>query len=81
LVPIANAGENISEPSFRIDGIEPGGADRRVSCCNTLAASIGTGEQITTKRNTAQGILGNVVVDLRSAIVEGRVRATRRLSV
>ena len=44
-VVIVGAGEHVSEPSLRIDIVEPRGLDQRIRHGGAPAAAIGAGEQ------------------------------------
>jgi hypothetical protein len=80
---IGDPGQDIGEPSLRIDVVELGGLDQREHDRGTLAAAVGAGEQpcLTAQRDAAQRPLGGIVAQANAAIVEERVNASSRLSM
>jgi hypothetical protein len=69
---IGDAGEDIGEPSLRIDIVELHGLDQGVDDGSALTAAIRAAEQpcLAAERDTAQRDLGSVVRQAEPAIVE-----------
>ena len=69
---IGDAPEDITQVSERVDAAQLAGFDQTVDRCGAGAAAVGAGEQpvFATKRDTAQGVFGTVVIDLQPAVVE-----------
>ena len=69
---IVDAGEDIGEPSLRIDVVEARGLDQGVDHGGAVAAAVGACEQpcLAAERNAAQGPLGGIVGEADTPIVE-----------
>ena len=77
---VGDAVDHLAQIGFRIEAVELGGFDERVSRGGALAAGIGAGEQIVlaAERERADGALGGVVADLQGAVIE--IARERRLA-
>ncbi len=71
---VGDAGENIAQPSLRIDTIELGGFDQRVGNGSRFSAPVRAHEQVVfaPDRYAAHAAFGGVVVDAETAISEIR---------
>lgn len=68
---VGDEGEDVVEPSLRIDISEPGGLDEGVEDDGALTAAIGAAEQpsLAAKGHTAEGALSRVVGEATAARV------------
>jgi len=71
-MPVGDLGERGAEIDFRVHAVELGGLHDSVYRRRSVAAGIGTGEEVilAPERDSAHGILGDVVVDLEPRVCD-----------
>ena len=68
---VSDMSEDMAQVGMRINAVELGADDQRVHGRGTIAATVGAEEHVVfaSQCNTAQRILGQVVVDLGAAVI------------
>jgi hypothetical protein len=74
---IGDTRQHVGEVALRVELVEVGAFDQRVHRRGAATAGVGAGEQVVlaADRDAAQGALGRVVVERKSAMVEAAVGA------